>query len=165
MFLKGGELHLTKNTIIGIGVAGAILILVIIWLLVGQRAQYVTQVSVTSTPAPVVTPQVATPEAAPVATQTATPTAKTVRVLVTSAGFSPKSVEVEKEGAVIWENTDTVVHQVASTPHPIHSDYPPLNSVGTLQPGQSRSLTFPKAGTYRYHDHLNPGSTGVVVVK
>ncbi len=156
---------MTKNTWIGIGVATAILILVVIWLLIGRRAQFVAEVTPTPTPTILVPPAATQSGEIPVETQTATPSAKSVNVAITSAGFSPSTAEIEKGGTVTWVNNDVDIHQVASTPHPVHSDYPPLNSVGTLQPGQSRSLTFSQAGTYRYHDHLNPGSQARVVVK
>jgi plastocyanin len=32
-------------------------------------------------------------------------------------------------------------------------------------PGQSWSFKFTKAGTWKYHDHLNPGATGTIVVE
>lgn len=151
---------------IGIGVAATILILVIIWLLVGRRAQYTTQITATPQPTTFVTPEVATqPAQTPVATQAATPGASQGVVTITSAGFSPATIEIERGGTVIWLNNDVVAAQIASTPHPVHSDYPPLNSVGTLQAGQSRSLLFGQTGTYRYHNHLNPGVLGRVVVK
>ncbi len=157
---------MTRNTIIGIGVAAAIVILVIVWLLIGRQAPYTTQISFTPTPTILITPQVATPAATtPTATQTATPGATFTQVIVTSAGFSPAIVEIVQGGTVTWMNNDTVAHQIASAPHPVHTDYPPLNSVGTLQPGQSRSLKFDQVGTYRYHDHLNLASKGTVVVQ
>jgi len=51
-----------------------------------------------------------------------------------------------------------------SDPHPVHTDYPPLN-LGTFFDGASLSLKFPTAGTYVYHNHLNPSERGTIVVK
>lgn len=154
---------MTRNTLIGIGVAAAILILVIIWLIVGRQAQYGPQVSPTPTTLFSPTPT-ATTTVTPTTTQTATPGATTVKISITSTGFSPATAEILKGGTAAWVNGDSIAHQVASTPHPVHTDYPPLNSVGTLQPGESGSLTFPASGTYRYHDHLSPSTRGTVVV-
>lgn len=153
---------LSKNTLVGIGIAGVILIVAIIWLLVGRQQGEVT----TLTPTPIVSP-LASPEVTetPVATKAATPSASKNEVVVTTAGFNPKTIEITAGSTATWVNNGTVATQVASTPHPIHTDYPPLNSVGIIQPGQSKSLKFDKAGTYRYHNHLNPASLGTVIVK
>ena len=153
---------MSKNTLVGIGIAGVILIVAIIWLLVGRQQGEVT----TLTPTPIVSP-LASPEVTetPVATKAATPSASKNEVVVTTAGFNPKTIEITAGSTATWVNNGTVATQVASTPHPIHTDYPPLNSVGIIQPGQSKSLKFDKAGTYRYHNHLNPASLGTVIVK
>lgn len=154
---------LSKNTLVGIGIAGVILIVAIIWLLVGRQQGQVTTLIPTPIVSPLATPEVATET--PQATATATPSATKNEVGATTAGFNPKTIEITAGSTVTWVNNGTVATQIASTPHPIHTDYPPLNSVGVIQPGQSKSLKFDKAGTYRYHDHLNPASLGTVVVK
>lgn len=84
---------------------------------------------------------------------------------VTSNGFSPGSVTMKAGGIVTWMNTDSAPHQVNSNPHPTHTDYPPLNTIGLLQPGQQKSLMFPTPGRYGFHDHLNPQYTGTVIVQ
>jgi len=32
-------------------------------------------------------------------------------------------------------------------------------------PGESWSFKFDEGGTWKYHDHLNPGATGMIVVE
>ena len=86
-------------------------------------------------------------------------------VTISSSGFSPATVTIKAGQTVTWTNKDTAMHTVNSDPHPVHTAYPPLNTVGRLSPGQVKSLSFPTAGTYRYHDHLNPDWTGTVVVQ
>ncbi len=86
-------------------------------------------------------------------------------VVVTTDGFSPKEIRIKAGGTVTWVNNDSVDHQVNSAPHPAHTDYPPLNTVGLLKPGEKKSLSFPATGTYKYHNHLNPSLFGSVVVE
>lgn len=85
-------------------------------------------------------------------------------VIITSAGFSPSDITVSVGGTVVWMNSDTTAHTVNSVTHPTHTIYPPLN-LDTIKPGEKKSLDFPKAGTYKYHDHLNPSLTGSVIVQ
>lgn len=117
------------------------------------------------------------PEATPAVTQTITPSAvssttaattsatqSTTMVSITSNSFSPKTVTIKIGETVSWTNNDSVNHTVNSAVHPTHQVYPLLN-LGLIQPGSQKSLTFPTAGTYQYHDHLNPSLTGTVVVQ
>jgi hypothetical protein len=46
---------------------------------------------------------------------------------------------------------------MASDPHPDHNQCPEINSVGLLQPGQSRETgNLVVSRTCTYHDHENP---------
>ncbi len=75
-------------------------------------------------------------------------------VTITPAGVSPKELTVPAGSRVTFVNSDTRVHDMASDPHPDHTDCPEINSVGFLQPGQSRqtdNLVTPR--TCGYHDH------------
>lgn len=86
-------------------------------------------------------------------------------VKISSAGFLPKDITIKKEEEVTWVNEDSSDHQVNSAVHPTHQIYPPLNSVGLLESGEKKSLSFPDAGVYKYHDHLNPTLFGSVTVE
>lgn len=86
------------------------------------------------------------------------------KVSITASGFVPKTITIKAGQSVTWTNNDTQDHTVNSAPHPTHTAYPPLN-LGVIKPGESKSLAFPTAGTYKYHDHLNPSLTGSVVVE
>jgi plastocyanin len=65
--------------------------------------------------------------------------------------------------AVTFKNGSNDTIQVDSNPHPIHTDEPELN-VGTLQAGQSQTVTLTKVGTWGFHDHLQPSITGHLTV-
>lgn len=146
---------MSKNTTIGLVVV--VLIILAGWYFIqsqkGQPAQ--------SRPAPRVTQPRATP-----ATESAAPSkVKENVVKVTTSGFSPQRITIKAGESVTWVNEDTQSHQVNSAVHPTHQLYPPLNTVGLLQSGDKKSLSFPDAGTYKYHDHLNPSNTGSVIVE
>lgn len=85
-------------------------------------------------------------------------------VSITVTGFSPATVSVAVGGSVIFMNDDTAQHQVASMPHPLHTLLPSLNGA-VLGAGGTFTAAFTQAGTFSYHDHLNPGLTGTVVVR
>jgi plastocyanin len=90
-------------------------------------------------------------------------------VTITAQGVSPSSVTVPAGSRVTFQNNDTRPHEPASDPHPTHGSCPPLDQVGTIQPGQSRtSGNLNTTGTCRYHDHLNDTNSsynGTVVVQ
>lgn len=86
-----------------------------------------------------------------------------VRIFVTETGFDRAEARVKVGGRVTFTNSGSSDHQIASTPHPAHTDYPALN-LGVIKPFESKSLTFPTVGTYSFHDHPNPSAAGAIVV-
>ena len=93
-----------------------------------------------------------------------TPSVNTTNVAIQGFAFNPPAITVSVGDTVTWTNQDSVPHDVASDPHPTHTDLPGLRS-GTLNPGQSYSFTFDKAGTWSYHCHLHPTMKGAVTVQ
>ena len=75
---------------------------------------------------------------------------------LTNTAFAPDAADVSAGATVTWTNTDGVAH--TST-----SDTGVWDS-GIVQPGGQFSVSFPTAGTYRYHCLLHPGMIGTVVV-
>lgn len=105
--------------------------------------------------------------AAPVSTgQSSSPSAAEEQNMITliSAGFEPATLTIKAGDKVTWVNKSGADATVNSSPHPAHTDYPPLN-LGTFSEGGTLVLTFDKVGTYKYHNHLNPGQFGTVVVQ
>jgi|SRR5919204_1197621 plastocyanin len=80
----------------------------------------------------------------------------TKTVQITRTAFSPAKVTIKSGDTVKWVNSDTRDHQVVSNNGSFVS---PI-----LGPGKSYSHRFQAAGTYRYHDGLNPAVKGTVVV-
>lgn len=86
------------------------------------------------------------------------------KVTFTKDGFLPASLTIKKGEAVMWINESSVDATVNSNPHPTHKLYRFLN-LGEVPPGSSVQAVFEKTGTFGYHNHLNPGQQGTIVVK
>lgn len=94
-------------------------------------------------------------------------------VIYTDSGFSPSVLTVKKGNTVIFKNTASVDMRVASNPHPIHNGYPTtggcvsstFDSCNNITPGQTWSFKFDIAGTWGFHNHLNPSEGGKIVVQ
>ncbi len=88
------------------------------------------------------------------------------KIDITSSSFTPETLQVAKGSKVTWTNTDSVAHRLAAEPFPLNNSIPGFNSNIVLQPHDSYTLQFSKAGTYHYYDykdHFN--MTGTVIVK
>ena len=100
-------------------------------------------------------------------------------VIITSSGFSPSTLEISKGESVTFINKDSAKHWPASAAHPTHKIYPnsDIKKCGTdeqsrifdachgLANGESFSFTFSEGGEWKYHDHLSPGTGGVIIVR
>ena len=107
----------------------------------------------------------------PMPTPTPTPTGvsgaipKTVKVEMTSAGFSPKEISINIGDAVQFINKDIRDWWPASGVHPTHQVCPGLDALKDIKPGDSYSHTFSTAATCPMHDHLKPSFFGKIIVK
>ncbi len=78
-------------------------------------------------------------------------------VSIRDFAFAPKTVEVRVGDRVTWTNRDTVEHTATARNGSFDT--------GLLDEGQSRSVRFTVAGTYRYICTPHPNMTGTVVVR
>ena len=77
-------------------------------------------------------------------------------VTIGAAGVSPKEVRIKAWGQVTFVNNDSRPHTIVSDPVDLHTQCPPINRVGLLQPGESRtSGTLNLPGTCGFHDHTD----------
>src|SRR5262249_40928005 len=82
-------------------------------------------------------------------------------ITISSSGVSPTQVNLSQGSRVLFVNNDTRPHNMASDPHPEHTDCPPINNVGLLQPGQSRETgNLTTVRTCGFHDHDDPPPGG-----
>ena len=80
----------------------------------------------------------------------------------TDGRVSPATVTIAVGGRVTFINNHNVAHDMASDPHPSHTDCPPMEQVGFLTPGQQRtSGNFNTARTCGFHDHNRETDTGL----
>jgi hypothetical protein len=78
-------------------------------------------------------------------------------ITIGANGILPKDVHIRAWNFVTFINTDTRPHTIASDPVDLHTQCPPVNRVGVVQPGESRDTsTLTVAGACGFHDHGNP---------
>jgi len=91
---------------------------------------------------------------------TPAPPANPYTFTLTASGVSPKQLTVPLGTRVLFVNQDSRRHDVASDPHPDHTDCTEVNSVGVLTTGLSRETgNLVAAKTCGFHDHDNPPPT------
>ena len=74
----------------------------------------------------------------------------------------PKTVTIAVGQSVTFINADTRVHEMDSDPHPQHTQCPPINAVGFIQPGQTKlTNAFSTAVSCGFHDHGDSANTGL----
>lgn len=82
-------------------------------------------------------------------------------ITITSAGVSTAQLTISPGTRVLFVNNDSRPHNMTSDPHPEHTDCPEINSVGLLQPNQSRETgNLVAARTCGFHDHDDPAPLG-----
>ena len=104
----------------------------------------------------------------PTAPSTSGPTVAATITIGANGVASPNQPQIAVGQQVRFVNNDSKAHDIRSGPHPTHTDCPPTNNVGVLQPGASgTSAAYTKAGTCSFHDNLdenNKNLQGVILV-
>ena len=80
-------------------------------------------------------------------------------------GFSPKRLEIEVGGVVRFLNESESSLWPASNIHPTHQIYPAFDAKEPVRPGESWLFAFAEVGFWRYHNHVEPARSGLVVVR
>jgi plastocyanin len=87
---------------------------------------------------------------------TATVTGGAAAVTIANYAYSPQTLTVKVGARVTWTNHDSTAH--TATVNQGSSD------TGTINPGQSKAITFTHPGTYAYHCAFHAFMTGTVRV-
>lgn len=99
----------------------------------------------------------------------AAPSEPAATITIGAAGVFPAEARIKAWGQVRFVNNDSRPHTMVSDPVDVHSQCPPLNLVGALEPGESRNTgTLNLPGTCDFHDHANktdPIFRGRIVVE
>lgn len=83
-------------------------------------------------------------------------------ITIANGGVNPASVAISVGQSVTFVNNDSRGRQIASDPHPNHTDCPAINAVGLLQPGQSRPThALTTVRTCGFHDHDDPDNANM----
>ncbi|MBI2484383.1 hypothetical protein HYV71_04330 [Candidatus Uhrbacteria bacterium] len=98
---------------------------------------------------------------------------QTETIEMTNIGFVPQSMIIPAGTTVTFKNVGTNPIWPASAMHPTHAVYPSKGGcIGStfdacigVNPGDTWSFTFYENGSWKYHDHLNPGMTGQIIVE
>lgn len=80
------------------------------------------------------------------------------------AKFSPAELNLKIGDIVIFKNLSQQDFWPASDPHPSHAAYPEFDAKKAIAENGSFQFKFLKAGSWAYHNHLNPSAKGVIKV-
>ena len=91
-------------------------------------------------------------------------------ITISNAGVvSPSAVTINPGESVTFINNDTRSHEIASNPHPAHTDCPAINALGVLQAGQTRlTNALTTSRTCSFHDHnddTNRNLQGTITIR
>lgn len=94
-------------------------------------------------------------------------------IIYTDNGFSPTTLTVKKGSSVDFQNNSQGSMWIASAFHPTHTAYPTtggcigstFDSCSAIASGGSWSFQFDIVGSWKYHNHLNPGRFGTIIVE
>lgn len=100
-------------------------------------------------------------------------------ITYTNNGFSLSTLTIKAGTVVAFQNKSSSPSWPASAIHPTHAVYDGTSLLehcqnGTsdtfdhckgINPGESWSFRFDKIGSWKYHNHLNAGEKGVIVVQ
>jgi plastocyanin len=78
-----------------------------------------------------------------------------------SAGgvVSPSAVTINSGESVTFVNNHSQSHQIASNPHPAHTDCPAINALDTINGGQTKlTNALTTSRTCGFHDHNDPSN-------
>ena|SRR5260221_966157 len=78
-------------------------------------------------------------------------------VTIQNFAFSPTSITIKAGQSITWTNEDSVGHSATADDNSWDT--------GVLSQGQSKSITFAKAGMYTYHCSVHPNMKATVVVQ
>jgi len=110
--------------------------------------------------------EVAAPESESEATeQTAVSSGPQATISMTDVGFSPATITVAAGTTISFVNDGQALHWPASFIHPAHQVLSGFDSNRGVATGDRYSYTFTEAGSWQFHDHLNPSVTGTITVE
>ena len=86
-------------------------------------------------------------------------------VAYTGDEFVPPKLEIEVGDEVVFVNESGKRFWPASNIHPTHDIYPEFDPEAPIPGGEQWKFTFDEPGFWRYHNHLAPAHSGLVIVR
>ena len=83
----------------------------------------------------------------------------------TENGFAPDRLEVDVGQVVSFSNGSDIEFWPASNIHPTHQIYAEFDAKYPIRPGEAWVFSFENIGFWRFHNHLNPRQTGIIIVR
>lgn len=80
------------------------------------------------------------------------------------SSFSVSNSTVKSGATVKVVNNSDKELDFDSDPHPVHTDNTELNE-GGIAPGESKTFTLTKTGTWGFHNHLDASQRGTITVE
>jgi hypothetical protein len=84
-------------------------------------------------------------------------------ITYTGTGFEPNLATIQVNKTIRVRNRSIRVLKFVSDPYPTQTDEPELN-IGTINPGESKTLYISQKGTWGYHNALDASETGRLIV-
>lgn len=85
------------------------------------------------------------------------------KVIITGGRVSPALVEANHCDSLTFINEDATVREITFGTHPEHRLYAGQTDL-PVRKGRSKTITLNQAGTYQFHDHLDPRVSGKFTV-
>ena len=95
---------------------------------------------------------------------TTTNNSTSVTITYSESGFGDPKITVPAGANITVKNTSSRTVDFASDEHPTHRINSELN-VGDIGPGESKTFTVSRKGTFGFHNHLNVSETGTITVQ
>ena len=85
-------------------------------------------------------------------------------VVLRKDGFYPPELTIQKGDVVTFSTNLDKMFWPASNLHPTHTVYSEFDPKEPIQIGDNWSFVFKEAGNWEFHDHLNSGYIGTIIV-
>ncbi len=89
---------------------------------------------------------------------------KEFSVVLAKDGYKPTQIKIRKGDLIKFTTTENSAFWPASDPHPEHTQYSYFDPKKATKNTDSWEVRLYRPGLWAYHDHLNPGKTGVIKV-
>jgi len=93
---------------------------------------------------------------------TCTPSTNPATLVIMNNAICPQTITLTRGTQLTITSQDSQTHDMASDPHPEHTDCPELNQIGFLSTGVTKSSgNLNTARRCGMHDHSNPNSAAL----